>query len=273
MVGGMRLSFIDYMQIPLFQRAILAALITGGTLSLLGVVIVTLNLTAIRFALMHVGLLGAAIGLGLGASPLTGALVAIGAGSLLLGPWSDRMKMDTGLAGAFFMTGSMALAFLLFYKAGVPAMEAFALFTGNLLALAPAELRFILAIGVIILLCFVAFYREIQLVLYNQELAESLGLPVAMVRNGLLFLTGLAIGLAIRVVGALLIDALILLPGLSALSMAKDLRTALVLSSLFGILAAVGGFSISLFFDVPTGPTITLVGVTILGIVTVTKGR
>lgn len=269
----MVLGFTDYLQIPLFQRAMLAALIAGGTLSLLGVVIVTLNLTVIRFALMHVGLLGAAIGLGLGASPLAGALVAIGVGSLLLGPWSDRMKMDTGLTGALFMTGSMALAFLLFYKAGVPAMEAFALFTGNLLALTPIELRFILGLGIVILLCFTVFYREIQLALYNEELAESLGLPVAAVRNGLLFLTGLAIGLAIRVVGALLIDALILLPGLSALSLARDLRQALVLASLFGIVAAVGGFSISLFFDVPTGPTITLVGVVILGIIAVVKGR
>lgn len=269
----MDLCFVEYLQIPLFQRAMVAAVIAGGTLSLLGVVIVTLNLTVIRFALMHVGLLGAAIGMGLGASPLAGALVAIGAGSLLLGPWSDRMKMDTGLTGAFFMTGSMALAFLLFYKIGIPAMEAFGLFTGNLLALAPTELYFILGLGAVILVCFAVFYREIQLVLYNQELAESLGLPVATVRNGLLFLTGLAIGLAIRVVGALLIDALILLPGLSALSIARDLRSALVLSSLFGVVSAAGGFSISLFFDVPTGPTITLVGVAILGLITVAKGK
>jgi ABC-type Mn2+/Zn2+ transport system permease subunit len=261
------------MQIPLFQRAMIAAAVTGATLPLLGVVIATLNLTVIRFALMHAGLLGAAIGLGLGIPPLTGALVTIGISSLLLGPWSDRMKVDTGLTGAFFMTGTMAVAFLLFYKAGVPAMEAFALFTGSLLTVTSREVWFVAALGIVVTACFTLFYREVQLVLYNQELAESLGVPVGIIRNSLLLLTGLAIGLAIRVVGALLIDGLILLPGLSALSLARDLRSALLLSSLFGIWSAMGGFIISLFFDVPTGPTITLVGVVLLAVITVAKGR
>ena len=267
------MSFMDYMQIPLFQRAMIAAVVTGATLPLLGVVIATLNLTVIRFALMHAGLLGAAIGLSLGIPPLTGALATIGISSLLLGPWSDRMKVDTGLTGAFFMTGTMAVAFLLFYKAGVPAMEAFALFTGSLLTVTSREVWFVAALGAVVAGCFTLFYREVQLVLYNQELAESLGVPVGIIRNSLLLLTGLAIGLAIRVVGALLIDGLILLPGLSALSLARDLRSALLLSSLFGIGSAVGGFTLSLFFDVPTGPTITLVGVVLLAVITVVKGR
>ncbi len=267
------LSFVDYMRIPLFQRAAIAAVVTGATLPLLGVVIATLNLTVIRFALMHAGLLGAAVGIGLRMPPLTGALAAIALSSLLLGPWSDRMKVDTGLTGAFFMTGTMSLAFLLFYRFGVSAMEAFALFTGSLLTVTAREVWLVTALGLIIAGYFAIFYREIQLVLYNQELAESLGVPAGIIRNSLLLLTGLAVGLAIRVVGALLIDGLILLPGLSALSLARDLRSALFLSSLFGIGAALGGFTFSLFFDVPTGPAITMVGVVVLMVVTAAKGR
>lgn len=258
---------LDYLQIPLFQRAMLVALVAGSTLSLLGVVVVTLNLTVIRFALMHVGLLGAALSLALGTAPLPGALLAIGLGSLLLGPWSDRMKMNTGLTGAFFMTGSLALAFLLFYKAGVPAMDAFALFTGNLLALLPYELYAVVALGVVIFLTFTVFYREIQLVLYNSDLAESLGVPASFVRNGLLLLLGLAVGLAIRIVGALLIDALILLPGLTAISLGRDLKSVLVLSSLAGVLTAGGGLALSLTYDIPSGATITLMGVILLALV------
>ena len=83
--------------------------------------------------------------------------------------------------------------------------------------------------------------------LYNQNWPKASGCRAGIIRNSLLLLTGWLVGLAIRVVGALLIDGLILLPGLSALSLARDLRSALLLSSLFGISAALGGLPFSLF--------------------------
>lgn len=259
------MSIIEYLQIPVFQKAFIAAILAGGTLSLLGIVIVVMNLTTIRFALMHIALLGGAIGLIFGASPLTGATIAIAVGSLLLGPFSQKMRLDPGLIGAFFMTGSMALAFLLFYKAGVPAMDVFGLFTGSILTLTSVDLWIIAILGIVIIALYVILFREIQLVFYDQEQAEWLGVPVTKIKNTLLFLSGLSIGVAMKIVGALLIDAIVLLPALTALRLSRNFLQLLLLTALIGVTTTVGGLLLSMLIDLPTGATITSVGVILLG--------
>ncbi|SCY92713.1 metal ABC transporter permease [Alkaliphilus peptidifermentans] len=258
------MSIIEFLQVPIFQRALFAAILAGGTMSLLGIVIVVFNMTTIRFALMHFGLLGGAIGLALGANPLTAAIAAIAIGSLLFGPLSDKLKLDTGLIGAFFMTGSIALAFLLFYKAGVPALDVFSLFTGSILTLSRNDLLFITVLGTVVVLTFVILYKEIQLIFYDSEQAEWLGVPAKRIRNGLLFLTGLSIGVAMKIVGALLIDALILLSAMAAMRLAKNFKQLILLTSLFGMVTTTGGLLLSMVLDLPTGATITLTGVLIL---------
>lgn len=258
------MSILDFLQVPIFQRAFLATIVAGGTISLLGIVIVVFNMTTIRFALMHFGLLGGAIGLAFGVNSLTAAIAAIALGSLLFGPLSDRLKLDTGLIGAFFMTGSIALAFLLFYKAGVPALDVFGLFTGSILTLTSSDLLFITVLGSIIVLTYIFFFREIQLIFFDLEQAEWLGIPAKRIRDGLLFLTGLSIGVALKIVGALLIDALILLSAMAAMRLAKDFKQLLLMTSCFGILTTTGGLLFSMLFDFPTGATITLTGVLLL---------
>lgn len=265
------MPLIEYLRYPIFQRALVASIVAGGTFSLLGTVVVTLNLTTIRFALMHMALLGAACSLALNQQPVVGAVVAIVVGSLLLGPLSDRMKMDAGLTSALFMTGSIAAAFILFYRARVPAMEAFGLFTGSILAMTETETWVILIVGAVVLAVFVALYREIQLVLYDRELAKLLGVPAEAVRNGLLVLTGLAIGLAMRIVGALLVDAVMLLPALGAMMIGKSLAQVLVVCSVLGILSASGGLLLSMAVDLPSGASMTVVAVMALVVVATIK--
>lgn len=255
------MSLIDYIKIPIFQKAFLGAFLSGAGLSLLGVVVLNLNLTTIRFALMHIALFGAAAAMVLGFPPLAGALVGIIIASFLLGPAGDYVKTDTGVTGVIFMTGSLGLAFMLFYKAGVPAMDAFALFTGNVLALQTIDLCVIGGLAFIIVLIFIIFYREIQMVLYNPEIAGSLGIPVRLIRNGLLLLTGLAIGVNIRTVGALLIDAAVLLPATAALLVGRSLKGILIGSAVFGVISQVGGLVASMVFDLPSGASITLAAV------------
>lgn len=259
------MSIIDYLQIPVFQRAFIAALLAGGALSLLGTVIVVQNLTTIRFALMHVALLGGAVGLILGSSPLTGATVAIVLGSCLLGPVSQRLRLEPGLIGAFFMTGSMAIAFLLFYRAGVPAMDVFGLFAGSILTLTSLDLWVMGVLGFVVVAVFAVLFREIQLVFYDREQAEWLGMPAKKIENVLLFLAGMSIGVAMKIVGALLIDAIILLPALTAIRLARTFLQLLIYTSVVGMMTTLGGLLLSMVIDLPTGATIATVGACLLG--------
>lgn len=260
------MNMMEYLQIPIFQRALLGTLVAGGTISLLGIVIIMLNLTTIRFAQMHMALLGGALGMLVGITPLAGAFVGIMIASLLFGPLAQKLQLDTGIISAFFMTGSIAVAFVLFYKFGVPAMDVFGLLTGSILSLESSDLAVIWILGGIILAVFIGLFREIQLVFFDQEQAEWLGIPVQKIKTCLLFLTGMAIGVTMKIVGALLIDALILLPAMTAMSFARSLSQLLFLTSLTGVVTASGGIILSMLLDMPTGATITLVGAGLLGL-------
>ncbi|WP_270167193.1 metal ABC transporter permease [Paenibacillus sp. SYP-B4298] len=254
----------EYLQLPVFQRALLAAVLAGAAISLLGIVIVMLNLTTIRFALMHMALLGGAVGLLLGTAPLMGAMGGIIAGSLLLGPLSRKLKLDTGLIGAFFMTGAIALAFLIFHASGTPAMDVFGLFAGSILTLTTLDMIVLGILSAAVVLVYVFFYRELQLLFYDEAQAEWLGVPVETIKSALLFLTGLSIGVIMKLVGALMIDAIILLPAMAALRVGRSFRQLMAWTACFGLLTTCGGLLLSMQFDFPTGASITITGVAVL---------
>jgi len=79
-------------------------------------------------------------------------------------------------------------------------------------------------------------------------------------------LLGIGVATALRLVGALLVDAIILLPGIAALRFARSFGMALFLSALFGILACAGGFFLSLFLNLPIGASAAMVSTLILAI-------
>lgn len=260
------LEWLAPLQVPLIRRAILTLLVAGSTFSVLGVVLISLNLTVMRFALLHVGLLGAALAAVAGWEPLAGGVLAIVLAAFLLGPASDRLRLAPNVTSALFMTGSLALAFALFYKAGLPAMEIFSLFAGNVLTARPVEAWTAAGLGAVICLAAVLGYRELQAVLYNRDLARTLGVPADRIYYAVLGLVGLAMALAIRLVGALLVDALLLLPAMAALPLARSLAQALGLAALFGFLTSLGGIGASLALDLPIGAAVGLAGVAVLAV-------
>lgn len=254
------------LEIPVIQRAALTLLVAGTGFSLLGVFVVTLNLTVIRFALLHVGLLGAAVAAATGIDPLTGGILAIVLVAFLLGPAGDRLQLAPSSVSAFFMTGSLAVAFILFYKAGIPAMEVFSLFAGSVLTVRPIEAWAAVGLAVFVCVAVCMGYRELQAVLYSREFARQLGIPANAIYYVLLGTTGIAIALAIRFVGALLVDALILLPAMAALPLSRSLAQAFLLAALFGFLTSLGGVTASLAFDLPIGASVGVSGVCILAL-------
>jgi ABC-type Mn2+/Zn2+ transport system permease subunit len=254
----------EYFQLPVFQKALLAAILAGAAISLLGIVIVMLNLTTIRFALMHMALLGGAIGLLWGTAPIVGAMGGIVAGSLLLGTLSRKLNLDTGLIGAFFMTGAIALAFLIFHAAGIPAMDVFGLFAGSILTLTTLDITFLAVLSLVVIGTYGFFYRELQLLFYDEAQALWLGVPTETLKSGLLFLTGLSIGVIMKIVGALMVDAIILLPAMAALRIGRSFGQLIAWTSVFGLVTTCGGLLLSMLFDFPTGASITITGVAVL---------
>ncbi len=258
---------MELLQIPAFSRAIVALFACGLAFPLLGVYILSLDLIPVRFGVMHLSLLGATVGLIVGVDPMFFAvLFSIAAGFVVSGLSSRASGGTSGGAMALLMTASLGIVFILFYKTNIHAIEAFNLFWGNVLALDRTEVYLVAIVSALILAGTIRFLRPIAAVLFDRETAFAFGFPSTVVYTGILVMVCAGIGLGIRITGALMVDAVTLLPALAAQSLKKNFRPTMALASIFGVCSNLAGFALAVLFDLPTSPAIIVVGsVAVLG--------
>ena len=201
-----------------------------------------MNLITLRFMLMHGALLGSAAAMGLGLSPFFGSLCANVLLILLLILLTRRGTIPTGYAVTFFMVVSIALAVIIIYKAHVPAKDALSILWGNLYAVRRSELIVNTGIAAAIVLTVLIKRRRMTAVLFHAEVAETTGIDAEGYRRLILLGTGVAIAIAMRLVGALLLDSLVLLPAVSSLMIASSTASMFLFSSLIGTVSALAGF-------------------------------
>jgi ABC-type Mn2+/Zn2+ transport system permease subunit len=111
----------------------------------------------------------------------------------------------------------------------------------------------------------VLFFKEIQAILYDREVALAVGLPERKLYYVMVFILGLTIAVSMRMIGALLIDAFVLLPAIAANLLSRNLKQVFILSSIFGLVSGMGGLYLALVWDLPTSSTIILVASLIIG--------
>jgi len=257
----------ELFQIPAFSRAIVALFACGAAFPLLGIYILSLDLIPVRFGVMHLSLLGATVGLIAGVDPIFFAMLfSVAGGFAIAGLSSRRSGSTSGGAMALLMTASLGLVFILFYKTNIHAIEAFNLFWGNVLALDKAEILLVAVVSALILVITGRFLRPISAVLFDRETAFAFGFPSTTVYTAILVMVCAGIGLGIRITGALMVDAVTLLPALAAQSLKRNFRPTMLLASVLGVCVNLAGFALALALDLPTSPAIIVVGtVAVLG--------
>ncbi len=103
------------------------------------------------------------------------------------------------------------------------------------------------------------FFKEIQAILFDREIALAVGIPEKSLYYLIVFMLGLTIAVSMRMIGALLVDAFVLLPAMAAGMIARSLKQSFILSSLFGLVSGMSGLYLSFRFDLPASSTIILV--------------
>ncbi len=239
------------------QRGFAATVVAGAGLPIAGVWILGLDIVPLRFAMMHVALLGMALGALLHIEPLAIALLLCAFSGATLAPLASRPEGLSGPVG-LLMTLSIALALLVLSISGVNATSAFELLWGSVLATRGVDLL-ALAVVVAALASFQwRFHSSLRLLLHDRELALCSGVPVGAVTVGLLALTAVAIGASIKLTGALLVDAVTLLPALAARNFGHSFNAILAWATGIGALGSAAGFLLTLWVDQPPGPVLIL---------------
>lgn len=260
------MNILEILAYPPIWRGALVLIVAGTVFPLVGVFVLRLHLIPLRFALMHSSLLGAAIALAAGMSPLIVGILANSLLILLISVAGARSDSDAGHVTTFFMVFTVGLAFAILYRFDVPARESLGLLWGNIYALTPRDAWMTVGLAVGVLVFVVTLFPRITAVLYDRETAFSAGINDRRLHLLILYLVGLTITVLMGLIGALLLDAVLILPALVAGSGSRSTRGLFLAAAGWGFVISVTGFLFALWIDIPASSGVTLVGACVLGV-------
>jgi manganese/iron transport system permease protein len=240
------------------QRAMLACLLCGLSCAWLSVFVVLMKMPLIGVSMSHAAFAGAVIGMLLDINPFLSGLILCLLTAAVLGPLSDRTDTPPeNLLGILF-SFLMGIAFLGMGVLTKTKASAFNLMWGSLLTLSDMDLAVLAMVAGIVAVFIVLFFKEIRVILFNRRLAASSGVPDRPIYYALLFLTGAVVSANLVTVGGLLIFALLVQPGATAMQLTYDLKSFFWISGAAGFLACASGLVVSYLFDLPSGASVIL---------------
>jgi zinc transport system permease protein len=254
------MPILEMFSYPFVQRAFVAGLMLAVLLASLGIFVTLRKMAFFGDGIAHSSLAGIAIALLLGLAPLPVALIwaIVVALAIYAVERSTRLPSDT-LIGIFF-TASMALGVVLmsFTKGYQPELVTY-LF-GSILGVRQADLVLIVAAAAPTLAWLIASFRELTYMSLAEENARVAGVPVAFHTLALYVALSVATVLGVKVLGIVLVSALLVLPAATSRMLTTTFRGYLVGSVVLAVLTTATGLAASFLYDLPSGATIILTG-------------
>ena len=246
------------------NRAILASVLVGATAPAFGVFLVLRRLSLIADTLSHVALAGVAIALLTKTFAPVVALIATTTAAVSIEELRMRRLLPGDAALAVFLYGALALAVVLISIADGFNSMLFSYLFGSVLTVTQTDLWSMASLAILITVFMLMFSSELAQITFDPDLARINGVRVHLLNLGLAVLTGATITVSMRVVGVLLVGALIVVPVLVSLRITKGLTLTVVVSSLVGVFVAVVGMVIAYYADIAPGGTVVLTAITLL---------
>ncbi len=178
--------------------------------------------------------------------------------ALLIGPVADKADFNPDMAVGIIFSIMLGLAFLFLAMITGPKTEALSLIWGSILTVSRRDVMIMGVIAFIVAALLVLFFKEIQAVIFDREIAASVGIPERPIYYGILFLSGAIIAANLNTIGGLLIFSLVINPAAAAYQLTYSLRNMFLLSGVFGVLSCFLGLFFSCIFNFPTGAVIII---------------
>lgn len=240
------------------QRAVLASILIGSVTAIIGVYVVLRGLAFIGAGIAHASFGGVALGFWLGVNPLVSAVVFCLGTAWGIAWTSRRAEVREDTAIGIFFAGTMALGILFIGLMGEYNVDLFGYLFGSVLSVTREDLWLSGALGVVVLLVVGLFFKELLFITFDPEMAQVSGLPARGLYNLLLSVMALTVVLAIKVVGIILVSAMIVIPAAAAYQLTQGFGTMMAVAVLIGNLSAVTGLLLSVRLDTPSGATMVL---------------
>lgn len=245
----------EYMRYALF-----AGLLASVACGIVGTYVAVKKMTFISGGISHASFGGIGLGFYIGISPVLGALIFALISALGMGLATRMAKLPEDAAIGMMWVVGMALGIVFIDLTPGYAPDPSSYLFGNILLVPFSDLVTALILDIVIILVVVLLYKEFLAVSFDEEFGTAVGVPTGVLYFILLCLIALTIVVLVRVVGIILIIALLTMPPAMARQFTYDLRKMMALSVLFGAVFMLGGLWLSYEYDVASGATIVLFG-------------
>lgn len=250
---------IEILTLPFMQRAFIAGISLGALLACMGMFVVARRISFFGDGIAHASLAGVAIGIVAGLNPfltalLTGVIVAIG---IYILERKTRIASDA-LIGLIFTT-SLALGVVLLSLRSGYQPELISFLFGNILTLTRIDVLLITLFSVSIISILAMTFKQFALVVFDRTTAWLRGLPVKTFEFLFYVILAIAVVLGVKLLGIILVSALLIIPPTAAKLVARSLTSLIVISVVLAEVAVISGLTLSYYLDLPSGATIILV--------------
>lgn len=248
---------MDILAYPFFRNALIGVTLISLVAAMVGAYIVTRRMVFISGGLTHACFGGLGLGYFLGWPPLAMAAV-FAVGSALGVDWLSRQRVrrDSAIAVVWALGMALGVLFVFLAPGNVPELNSF-LF-GNVLTITVADLWIFAGFALGLGLFWICFHRVIIAVSFDESFARVRHLPAVAVNLAMTVFVALAIVLAIRMVGVMLLMSLLSLPQMTAEVFTRRYMPMLALSGIVSLAGCIGGLFISYFISVPASAAIVL---------------
>jgi zinc transport system permease protein len=254
---------LEIFQFDFMIRAFVAGAVIAFIAPMIGIFLVVRRYSLMADTLAHVSLAGVAVGLLIKINPLvTGIIMPVVAAFCI-----EKLRSTRNISGesllALFLSGSLAIAIVLLSIAKGFNANLFSFLFGSISTVTSEDLYLIVGLGILVIATILALYKELFAVSFDDELAKASGISASVFNLVLTVLAAITVSLAMRIVGVLLIGALMVIPVIAAIQFGRSFRQTLLLSITFSSLSVFLGLFLSFYLDLASGGTIVVIALVI----------
>lgn len=252
----------EMLSLDFMRNALLAALVVGLAAPMVGIFLVQRRLSLIGDGLGHVALAGVAIGVLTSTSPVWAALVAAVLAAVAIELIRARGRTSGDVALALMFYGGIAAGVVIINKVdGAQSANLTGYLFGAITTTTAADVAVFAVLSAVIVVLTLVLRQRFFAIAGDEEYARASGLPVLALNIVLAVLTAVTVVVAMRVIGLLLISALMIIPNAAAQQLSGSFRVALWWAVGLGVVSSVGGVMTSYYADTASGGTIVLLAI------------
>jgi len=250
---------LEMFQYDFMVNALLAGFLISILASISGSFIVLKRYSILTETLAHSALVGVALGLLFGLSPLWMAVLLALVSAWLIEYLRTFHNLYSDSILAIFLSASLAIAVVIISLADSFNSSLFSYLFGSILSVSSDDLFRLALFGSISLVLLLGFFKEFFFIAFDEDVAQTSGIKVKALNFLFITIVAVIIALSIRIVGTLLIGALMVVPTMAALQFKKGFKTTIVIALLFSTVSVFLGMVVSFHFSLPSGASIVLV--------------